>query len=394
MKSNNIAFASSTCLAVALASVGCGSGQERHTDSDGSGGQSSALATGAKLHRGAVLPRLPDEPTATDSTVPDNGDVNPYGVAFVPPEFPRGGLLRDDDVIVSNFNNFHNLQGTGTTIVRVNRDAAPDVFFSDPKMPGFSTALGILKGGFVLLGTVPSVDGSGKCVPGPDGEMLNVGAGSLLVIDRHSKVVRTLKSHKLLDGPWDLTIDDDGGCARVFVSNVLSGTVTRLDLRVGERDVRVEDETQIASGYTHRCDDNAFVLGPTGLAFDKARDILYVASTADNKIFAVHHASGRDDDRGTGKVVVDDPVHLHGPLGLVRAANGNLISAQGDAVNADDAQPSEIVEFTDDGDFVDQLSIDPMGGSAFGVALDQTRRELRFAAVDDGNNTLKLWIVR
>ena len=26
------------------------------------------------------------------TTVPGNGDVNPYGVAFVPPSFPRGGV--------------------------------------------------------------------------------------------------------------------------------------------------------------------------------------------------------------------------------------------------------------------------------------------------------------
>jgi len=30
-------------------------------------------------------------PTITASTIPANGDVNPYGVAFVPPDFPAGG---------------------------------------------------------------------------------------------------------------------------------------------------------------------------------------------------------------------------------------------------------------------------------------------------------------
>jgi hypothetical protein len=48
-----------------------------------------------------------------------NGDVNPYGVAFVPEGFPRGGVLHPGDIIVSNFNDSGNLQGTGTTIVRV-----------------------------------------------------------------------------------------------------------------------------------------------------------------------------------------------------------------------------------------------------------------------------------
>jgi hypothetical protein len=57
-------------------------------------------------------------------------------------------------------------------------------------------------------------------------------------------------------------------------------------------------ETQIASGYTHRCDSAAFVVGPTGLALDRDRDVLYVASTGDNEIFAIHHASEMHSDRG------------------------------------------------------------------------------------------------
>ena len=49
----------------------------------------------------------------TASTVPANGDVNPYGIAIVP---VTTGALKKDDVLVSNFNNSSNLQGTGTTI--------------------------------------------------------------------------------------------------------------------------------------------------------------------------------------------------------------------------------------------------------------------------------------
>ena len=50
------------------------------------------------------------------STVPDNGDVNPYGVAVVP---RSTGNLHQGNVLVSNFNDKANVQGTGTTIVQV-----------------------------------------------------------------------------------------------------------------------------------------------------------------------------------------------------------------------------------------------------------------------------------
>ena len=104
------------------------------------------------------------------STVPPNGDVNPYGVAFVPQGFPNGGPLQAGDILVSNFNNSMNLQGTGTTIVRVSASGAVSTFFAGPPHPegtsglGLSTALAVLREGFVIVGNVPSTDGTAATV--------------------------------------------------------------------------------------------------------------------------------------------------------------------------------------------------------------------------------------
>ncbi len=281
----------------------------------------------------AVVPSLTPTPTFSDSTVPTKGsgegDVNPYGVAFVPAGFPQGGLLRAGDVLVANFNDVTNAQGTGTTIVRVNANADPSLFFTSA-LVGLSTALGVLERGYVLVGNLPSTgtgDLRGVCTPGPHGEEEGVGQGALQIIDRTGMLVSTLTSKRLLDGPWDLTVKDEGSSALVFVSNALSGTVTRLDLRIsgeGDDPVTVASETQIASGYAHRCDAAAFVVGPTGVALDEERDILYVASAADNAIFAIPDASDAERDIGRGLLVVHDGKHLHGPLGLALAPNGNL----------------------------------------------------------------------
>jgi len=144
----------------------------------------------------------------------------------------------------------------------------------------------------------------------------------------------------------------------------------------------------------HRCDPAAFVVGPTGLALDVVNDLLFVASTGDNAIFAISGASSRTDDAGMGQLVVHDRVHLHGPLGLARAANGDLITSQGDAVNFNAKRPSEIVEFTAEGKFVAQFSINPSPGSAFGLALQSSAEGFRFAAVDDTRNALDVWVVK
>jgi hypothetical protein len=358
-----------------------------------------ALSTGASSPD--VLSRLPATPVVA-STVPPNGDVNPYGIAFVPQGFPSGGLLKAGDLVVANFNDKNNLQGTGTTIVRTNPGRAPSVFFQDGGAPGFSTALGVLSKGFVLVGQVPSTDRSGVCTEGPRGQQENVGRGSLLVINKSGQLVETLTSASLLDGPWDLTVEDFGTTVFVFVSDVLSGSVTRLDLQIvgdgdanGDDHVVVERETLIASGYTHRCDPGAFVVGPTGLALDADRDVLYVASTGDNAIFTVPnaHGTGAEGGRSRGQLLVRDEVHFHGPLGLVRSSGGHLITAQGDAVNFDPKHPSELVELTAAGGFVREFSVDSAPGSAFGVALVEEGTGFRFAAVDDGMNTVDIWDV-
>jgi hypothetical protein len=325
------------------------------------------------------------------STVPGNGDENPYGVAFVPQD-AAGGKLVAGDVLVSNFNNSSNAQGTGTTIVEINpKNGDQTLFFQGKKGLGLTTALGMLPGGFVLVGNMPA-DSMGN----PDGP------GSLLIINKWGNVVKTLSDSKLLDGPWDLTVVNSGPLQTVFVSNVLNGTVTRLDLLVNPfgkgtgSDIFVLDKTQIASGYEFRTDPNAFLVGPTGLAFDQCTDTLYVASTDDNEIFAISNAQFSGKHSGTGKLIFSNS-HLRGPLALGFAPNGDLLAANGDAVNPDlslvDPENSEIVEFTKTGKFVTEFQIDPTVGGAFGFAVETQGNHTIFAAVDDVTNQLDIWSV-
>jgi hypothetical protein len=65
---------------------------------------------------------------------------------------------------------------------------------------------------------------------------------------------------------------------------------------------------------------------------------------------------------------------------LVFAPNGNLLTANGDAVNDDPTQPSEIVEFTRT---VRQFNVDAAEGGAFGIGLASVSKLVRFAFVDD-----------
>jgi uncharacterized protein (TIGR03118 family) len=334
-----------------------------------------------------IVPNLPNGAFQTLSTVPSNGDVNPYGVAFVPFNFPAGGTIGPGDILVSNFNNSDNQQGTGTTIVSIGPNGSNSLFFQGPALPGqvgLTTALGVLSSGYVIVGNLPATYDS-------DGNLVSIGQGSLTILDKNGNVVETMSDPELLDGPWDLTVNDQGGAAQVFVSNVLSGGVTRIDLGLpfGAPPI-VRDLTQIASGYLTRTDPAALVVGPTGLAYNALTRTLFVASTGDNAIYAIGNAAFTHIDSGKGRLITNDS-HLRGPLGLVLAPNGDLITANGDAVNGDPDQASELVEFTQSGRFIGQFSIDPQQGGAFGIATSNFGGILRVAAVEDITNSVDVW---
>lgn len=337
---------------------------------------------------GALIPELAVSSVVNATTVPANGDLNPYGVAFVPNGFASGGPLAAGDVLVSNFNDSANLQGTGTSIVSVTPAGATSPFYQGPVGEGLTTALGVLRSGFVIVGNVPTSDGTSA----------TVGQGSLLVLDRLGNKVAEFTDPALLDGPWDMAVVDRGATAMLFVSNVLSGDVTRLNLKISQKadSVSIVHETQIASGYAHGPNAAALELGPTGLVYDAAINTLFVASTEDNAVYAVRGAATRNTDAGTGSVVFQDAAHLRGPLGLVLAPNGDLIASNGDAVNADPTQPSELVEFTTKGRFVAQTPVDSTGeGGAFGIAISAAQgNSIQFAAVDDITNSLDIWTLK
>jgi hypothetical protein len=332
------------------------------------------------------------------STIPANGDLNPYGVAFVPPNFPSGGTISPGDILVSNFNNNSNTQGMGTTIIKL----TPNGLITPPPAPGttvgnattffpssafgLTTALGALQRGFVLVGNVPT-DSSGAILQ-----------GSLQVIDQKGTLVTTFTDPLKLTDPWDLTIVDNSNHATVFVSNVDNGTpghtngnVTRLNLMVSPAGVKlIGTPTVIANGYMVALNSSALVLGPTGVALDRMTDTLYVASTADNAIFAVPNASTRSTPPpgGTGTMIARGG-QLRGPLALVLAPNGNLVTANGDAVNQDPNHPSEIVELTKNGGFVSQFNVDAGTGGAFGIAISMVNdNTARLAVVDDNANDI------
>jgi len=324
----------------------------------------------------------------TQSTVPANGDVNPYGVAVVP---VSSGALLQNDVLVSNFNNSMNLQGTGTTIVELPPGEGTAKLFAQidpttlpgpcPGGVGLTTALVVLQSGWVIVGSLPTSDGMSD----------TAAAGCLLVLNDMGHVVETI-SGTGINGPWDMTALDNGTTASLFVTNVLNGTVlaggsivtngtvVRIDLKIPEHGMPVETgRTIIASGFAEKTDPMALVIGPTGVGLAN-NGTLYVADTVSNRIMAISNAPKRTTNAGTGTLVTANGF-LNGPLGLAIAPNGDILTTNGGDGN--------MVETTPAGNQITFKYVDVTGGGAgdlFGLAIRHNNAGVFF--VNDGNNTL------
>ena len=233
----------------------------------------------------------PLNPGLPISTVPRNGDINPYGVALVP---VTNGKLVQGDILVSNFNNSANLQGTGTTIMEISPAGSVKTFAEIdarhlpgqcPGGVGLTTALVVLQAGWVIVGSLPTSDGTAATAQ----------AGCLLVLNSTGRVVETF-SEGLINGPWNSTVLDEGTIAALFFTNVLNGTVAangrvvntatvvRMVLSVSTTSPPREVQTTvIGSGLPARTDPSALVIGPTGVALSSSGDRLYVDDSLYNR---------------------------------------------------------------------------------------------------------------
>jgi DNA-binding beta-propeller fold protein YncE len=215
--------------------------------------------------------------------------------------------------------------------VRVDKTGHVSTFYMTSK-PGLSAAIGVLSDGVVLIGNTPTVDGTANTVQ----------SGALSVVDGNGNFLGTFGTVSSVNGAWGMAVYDLGngvsGTAHVFLSNVLSGSVSRFDITYTASNIG-ETVTVVAQGLSHHLDPAALVLGPSGLAYDSAHDLLYIANSADNSIYTVANAVKTTTTEAATQLVQDFN-HLHGPLDITILPNGHLVAANSDGPNVYPNQPS------------------------------------------------------
>jgi hypothetical protein len=375
-------------LSLGLVATACSSTSSSTTSTSNTSAPASTKASAA-----AVTPYLNQLKTGAQiaSTVPAKGDVNPYGVAVVP---ASTGQLTAGNVLVSNFNDKANVQGTGTTIVQVSPAGKTTLFANLAKLPagmtcpggvGLTTALGILPGGWVVVGSLPTT--TGGALPGLDP------AGCLIVLSNQGTVAETI-TNKNIVGPWDMAVSSTATSAQVFVSNALGGntsthngtpvtgncTVVRLDFSLSAGSPpSLTSATAVGSGYPWKADKAALVLAPTGLALGH-NGTLYVADTQTNTISAIPQALTRTTAQSATTGMLSAGGALDAPLGMTMAPNGDLIVVNGNNGNA--------VEITPAGrQLVTRTLVKNGAGDLFGIITTPNG----MIAVNDGANALDLF---
>ena len=329
------------------------------------------------------------------STIPANGDLNPYGIAVVP---TTTGSLVGGDILVSNFNDSNadgNLQGTGTTIVQISPENKSVSLFAQidakhlpgscPGGIGLTTALVALKSGWVIVGSLPTMDGTATTAK----------AGCLLVLNSNGKVVDTYFG-SLINGPWDMTAADYGSRVSLFVTNVLNGTVAgkgkvvnqgtviRLDLDISDgHKPTLQAITVIGSGFAERTDPDALVIGPTGVGLGLFGEVLYVADSINNRIAAIIDPLSRTSSAGNG-ITISKGGFLNDPLGLTVAPDGNIVTVNGDDGFAVITTPfgQQLTKI-----LLDSSGAPPGSGALFGLTI--VGQKLYF--VDDAENSLNVF---
>ncbi|HUY59484.1 MAG TPA: hypothetical protein VMV16_07215 [Solirubrobacteraceae bacterium] len=347
---------------------------------------SSMVATGSAAKTGTYLSSLHSIKTIA-STVPPNGDVNPYGVAIVAHTV---GALTAGDFLVSNFNARSNNQGTGSTIVQISPAGKLSVFgrITAHSLPGacpggvgLTGALGVLPHGYVVVGSLPTTNGQSATAK----------YGCLIVLNSAGHLVETIKGPDV-EGPWGMATITKGTTTTLFVSNALNGgandgayteptaTVLRIRLTTSRGVPRVTSQQIIADAIPWRDDKTALVIGPTGLAL-ASNDILYVADTLGNGIISIPHALTRTRALADRYITLASGDHLKQPLGLTIAPNGDIITTN--------AGNGNVVETTPTGKQVAVIAGDAKSGAGSLFELAITRNN-DLIYVDDGLNTLRM----
>jgi hypothetical protein len=325
----------------------------------------------------SVLRHLGTTTTIGSTVDPLNGDQNPYGLDIAK---ASAGAIALGDLVVCNFNDAANVQGTGTTVIALHPQpgSAPTRIAQDASLLGCDA-----------LALAPN-DNIWAAAFGANDNPIFTPGGAL---------VTTLPG-----GPWhhpfgQAFAPNPGpfGIAAFYESNAADGSIVRIDIHPGPTftfDV-------IATGFAVNGGAPGGILGPSGLQYDAKHDRLYIVDGANNTLVSFRHVStipqGGIVVNGTSfggpfarrARLVFSGAPLNGPISSALLPDGHIVLGN----TLDPSGQNLMVEIAPHaGRVLDVKNVDTgAAGALFGmVATGRNRDDARLYFNDDNDNTVKV----
>ncbi|MDE2571522.1 MAG: hypothetical protein KGM44_03250 [bacterium] len=324
----------------------------------------------------SVLRQLDEQRTIGSTVDPLNGDQNPYGLAVAQ---VGAGKIAAGDLVICNFNNAANVQGTGTTIVALHPrpGSNPARVAQDAALLG-CTEVALAPNGNIWASAFAANDNP---VFTPGGSLVTTLPGG----PWHGPFGQTFAAHA---GPF--------GTAAFYESNAADGSIVRININPGPKfsfDV-------IATGFAVNHGVPGSILGPSGLQYDAQHDRLYIVDGTDNTLVAFRHVStipahgivvngasfGGPFARRAHVVFSGPP--LNGPISSALLPGGHLVLGN----TLDPNGKNLTVEITPHGRLLAVKNVDTgAAGALFGMAASGQRgEETRLYFNDDNDNTIRV----
>ncbi|HEX8827878.1 MAG TPA: hypothetical protein VF778_07180 [Xanthobacteraceae bacterium] len=356
----------------ALAAAGCSHGAGSMLPTQPSVSAPQSVERAQPDGGGSILKLLTKEVEIGSTIDPKFGQLNPYGLTVAP---ITSGDFKKGDLVVCNFNDKKNVQGTGFTIVALH-----------PKP-----------------GSKPLLVSSNKTLVGCDALALSSGddiwasafsANDNPIISSSGTLEGNIKG-KPFDHPFgQIFAQPTSGSPAFYETNAADGTVVRINLGTTFTfDV-------IAKGFAVNHGVPGSILAPSGLAYNPKGDILYVVDGTNDTVVAFSDVTKIPN----GGVIVEPggktfkgpfASHAHllwagapldGPISSALLFNGNLVV--GNTLNP--TGHNIMVELSPAGKVLDTHNVDKgAAGAIFGmVATGTSAADTKLYFNDDNNNDL------
>jgi hypothetical protein len=289
------------------------------------------------------------------------------------------GSITAGDLVVCNFNNPGNRQGTGTTLIALH--------------PTVGSAP-------VLIAKLNELTGCNAVSTSPTGDVWAAAfkAGDNPIVSGTGTLVNALQN-----GPWNHPFGETFAPANAtlsvpafYVSNAGDGSLVRVSVQ-GAASFTF---TVIATGFPINSGKPGSILGPSGLNYQADGDRLYVVDGTNNALYAIDNVSSITANGITvnglsfsGSFAGDAHVifsgtPLNGPISSAILPGGNI--AVGNTLDPDGQ--NLIVEISPLGSVVSVTNVDTgAAGAIFGmVATGTSPSTAKLYFNDDNDNTVKV----